>query len=59
MTDTTLTYPLDPQPCIVCGEPAIAWPEGPHHVEETLDNDHEPIIEAWEIGGTANAGPAA
>jgi len=43
-----LTYPLDLQNCLLCGEPVIAWPEGSHHQDEALDDDHEPVIPRWE-----------
>lgn len=49
MTDETLTYPLDHQTCQLCGEPAIAWPEGLHHVNEAIDEDHEPLIQPWDL----------
>lgn len=47
MTDDlgdVLSYPLDRQECLVCGEPAIAYPWGTHHVDESLDNNHEAIV---------------
>lgn len=43
-SDQVLSYPLDPVPCLVCGEPVIAWPEGLHHQDERLDADHAPVI---------------
>lgn len=42
------TYPLDEQSCLLCGAPAIAWPEGNHHSDASRDADHLPVINRWE-----------
>jgi hypothetical protein len=35
----------DEQVCLLCGEPAVAWPEKLTHLNAWIDDDHEPLID--------------